>query len=575
MLATSREALAIDGESVYRLSALERDDGVELFVERARSVGAAELSHDDRGIVEQIVAQLDGLPMATELAAARLVMLSPQELLERLSDRFSALRTRSRDAPVRQQTLEALLDWSYQLLSEREQRVFRRLAVFAGGWTLRAAPAVCGDETISGDDVCGAVESLLAKSLVAVDEYPGSRRFRFLDTTRDYAAALLRRSDEEERLAAAHARYFSETARDRLGVKTETPYQQWSQLQRAEVENYRTALRYALASSREYALAANILRSLGGLLLETEAFDEFCDRIRVAAGSEEVKADVQAPFWLALSELLRLKQPAESLFAAQRAVDLFTRGGDDYNAAYAIWLLAGAQLRARGALDAAIEPLLARALATARARGDRHLCVGLLRHVAFLRSENGRHAEAREALREAAETIDRTDVGVLAALIGSSAREEFRAENVVEAVRLWRQAAQLIEESRPAYASLCRINAGFGELLLGNHGSARLLLQDGLEGVHTTGHRFGVALAFDYFARLARETGDLQRSARIAGYAQLCFERGPRRESISQRLFDELVEDLRRRLGAESFDFEWGRGRFMSIDDALGEAHAA
>ena len=154
VIATSREPLRVKGGSTHRLGSLTLEDAVELFTERARA-GGIWLGDERRAIIAAIVQQLDSIPLAIELAAPQLRNMSPEELLRRLDDRLQVLGMSNRGAPSRQQTLEALLDWSHRLLDENARKLFRRMAVFTGGCTLEAAMHVCGDEEELNEAVVG------------------------------------------------------------------------------------------------------------------------------------------------------------------------------------------------------------------------------------------------------------------------------------------------------------------------------------------------------------------------------------------------------------------------------------
>ena len=567
VLATSRENLAISGERVYRLPALSEQDGISLLLERARSAGIVMIPSQNLAVAERIVGALDGLPMAIELAAARLVMLSPDELLLRLTDRLEALRSTSREIPQRQQTLGALLDWSYNLLPENERTIFTRLAIFDGSWTLATAALVCGDHEFALDAVEGALSALVRKSLVVVNEQSTKRRFHFLDTTADYAQALLKESVAFDAVASRHAECFAALARERIGQKRSLHYVDWLRLQRDDLENYHAALRHALSTGC-YNLAVDIVRSLGGLMLFSQSFEDISLQLRKVIRDTTLSKETQGWLLLGFAELAQTKNPGDALEASRRAYDLFTQCNDGTSAAYALWMLASTQLRVDGGIDEALHGPLQSCLMTVRKYGDRHLSVGLLRHIAYIRSEVGRFSDARAALREAAEIIDRTDVGVLAALLGSSAREEFRSGNFSEAVTLWRRASALVEESLSPYASLCRLNAGLGALMLGDTESASILLREGFASLEKTGHIFGIALAFDYFALLAHKQRDPVRAAQLAGFAARSFEAGPRRDSLGQAMFDELIDQLRKELGLDAFEREWSRGRMLDLSEA-------
>ena len=246
LLATSREPLLVRGESVYRLPTLATADAVRLFLDRTQ--GAP--SPGDRASIESIVTRLDGLPMAIELAAARSTMHAPSELLV--------------DLPERHQSLRALFDWSYRLLTEEERIVLRRLSVFSGAWRLNDAATVCADDEIAPADVVGALESLVAKSLVVREGREGATRFRLLETTRQYAAAALESSGEGAAVALRHVRLAAARARELERAKTDLAFSTWLAMQEAEFANYRAALRTALQCGDDDTVVA-IFDSLGDL----------------------------------------------------------------------------------------------------------------------------------------------------------------------------------------------------------------------------------------------------------------------------------------------------------------------
>jgi predicted ATPase/class 3 adenylate cyclase len=212
IVTTSRTPLRIAAEREYQLAPLEVGPAVALFVARAPSL---ELTSENRAVVEAVCRRLDGLPLALELAAARLRLLTPNALLERLDHALDVLTSGSRDTPGRQQTLRATIEWSHSLLDEREQRLFRRLAVFAGGCTLADVEAVCADP---GGTCLNELESLVDKALVHVDAQ--GDRLRLLETIREFAAEQLAAAGEGDEIAARHARRYADVAGEiRNGVE--------------------------------------------------------------------------------------------------------------------------------------------------------------------------------------------------------------------------------------------------------------------------------------------------------------------------------------------------------------------
>jgi predicted ATPase len=242
IVTTSRTPLRIDAEREYPLAPLEIDSAVVLFVERA---GTAAESPDNEATVAAICQRLDGLPLALELAAARLRLLSPDALLERLDHALDVLTSGRRDAHERQQTLRATIDWSHSLLSEQEQRSFRRMAVFAGGCTLADVEAVCADP---GATCLDELESLVDKALVQVDGRSG--RLRMLQTIAEFAAERLDLAGEAGEIAGRHARRYAEVARE-VRDAIEGPDQIGS-VERgiAEEGNLQAALETLLAGAR-------------------------------------------------------------------------------------------------------------------------------------------------------------------------------------------------------------------------------------------------------------------------------------------------------------------------------------
>jgi predicted ATPase/DNA-binding CsgD family transcriptional regulator len=275
VLVTSREALRLSGEYEYlvppltvpvlalgeSISDLLAYDSMTLFVQRAQaSVPDFQLSEENASAVAGICSHLDGLPLAIELAAARIKLFSPQQLLERLDNRFSLLTSGARDLPPRQQTLQNTIDWSYDLLDENEQRLFARLAVFAGGCTLESAAAICSLRPDT--DFLAGIESLLYKSLIYQEVGPGGEpRFLMLDTIHEYASERLSESGEERPLRNKHLTYYLA-----LAETFEPEYRHQNQMQflartEAEFDNLQLAFAWAMDSSN-YDSAARLVSAI-------------------------------------------------------------------------------------------------------------------------------------------------------------------------------------------------------------------------------------------------------------------------------------------------------------------------
>ena len=265
IVASSREALGINGETVYRVPSLSLPDpssgslldyeSTRLFIDRAaKAEPRFHLTDHNASSIAQICQRLDGIPLAIELAAARVKLFTPEQIAERLDDRFKLLTGGSRTALPRQQTLRALIDWSYQSLNETEQRALRRLAVFSGGWTFEAAEAVVG-ESSAMDGLLG----LVNKSLVNVEEQDGKSRYRFLETIRQYAMEKLLESGEAIEIRDRHLDYFLQSMKQApqreqriFGALPDDT--EWLDRMEREHGNLRAALEWSASENPEKAL---------------------------------------------------------------------------------------------------------------------------------------------------------------------------------------------------------------------------------------------------------------------------------------------------------------------------------
>src|SRR5919198_3449027 len=272
-LVTSRAPLCLAGEHEFSvppltipnlrkadpLSLLAESEAVQLFVARARAVKPEfDLTSENAPVVAEICARLDGLPLAIELGAARLRLLSPAALLARLANRLPVLSRGKRDAPARQRTLRDTIEWSYRLLDEREQRLFARLAVFAGGATIEAAEAVCARDREHAGAVFDGIASLVEKSLLRPAR---ESRVRVLETVREYALEKLREGGEEEFLRERHARYFLALAEEAEPQILGADQVAWLERLERERDNFRAALSWSL-DRPDSELALRLIGSL-------------------------------------------------------------------------------------------------------------------------------------------------------------------------------------------------------------------------------------------------------------------------------------------------------------------------
>ena len=308
ILATSREGLGITGETLWRVPSLALPeplesasvetlanyDAVRLFVERAAAVNPSfAVTAVNASTVAQVCHRLDGIPLAIELAAARVKVLSIEQINARLSDRFRLLTGGSRTSVARQRTLEATVDWSYELLSEPERQLLRRLSVFAGGWTIEAAEDVTSGDGIERKEVLDLLSRLVDKSLVNVDsDGDESPRYRFLETVRQYGRERLLQSAEAERLRDRHLAFFCELARRAEPELMRAEQVSWLNRLHREHDNLRMAFEWCLGApergqqSLEFAVALSWFWVKRGYLREGQE----CVERALSAGTDAPSA---------------------------------------------------------------------------------------------------------------------------------------------------------------------------------------------------------------------------------------------------------------------------------------------
>jgi predicted ATPase/class 3 adenylate cyclase len=346
LLATSREPLQIDGEQLFHVAALstpsstttiEQSDAVRLLVDRAQHHNQDfTLGNEDPTIVASLVRHLDGIPLAIELAAARLGSMSLSDIHQRLDQRFRLLDGGSRAAQPRQRTLRALIDWSYELLTTDDQLVLQRLSVFPSTWTLAAAEAIVSDETVTRSDVASVHDSLVAKNLVQRVDTESGTRYRLLDTVHAYAAEKLAAvsPDAEARLRQRHLdAYIDAYAGDSWTVETD------SVPARIEIDNLWAAIETALQhphDNRHLRLAVVLDRCVLGFSTRLgSVLRTLLERAGDAATSDTIGA------WLALGTQSSCTDPDLSRHAHEEAVRVATVTGDDDALAHSLTRLCG------------------------------------------------------------------------------------------------------------------------------------------------------------------------------------------------------------------------------------------
>jgi predicted ATPase/class 3 adenylate cyclase len=345
ILATSREGLNVSGEHVHRMPSLAvppRENAlsaaaaatygaVALFAERAHAAdGRFALTDENAEIVAEVCRRLDGIALAIELAAPRVKVLAVEQLSRRLDERFRILTGGSRNALPRQQTMRALIDWSYDLLSDQEKIVLRRAGVFVGGFTLEGAAAVCNAETNLDEwEVLEILSTLVDKSLVSAEIQGSHQRYRLLESMREYARTRLVELDELDDASGAHAAYFLEYAKVKRKAWDVTPGVQWIEPMLPELDNFRATFECLIerdpVSAAEFA--ADTHRFFDRLAMQDEAL-RWIDRVFEA--SRELPAPIEGRVLDArMTLLINQGRPQGALEAARRVLEIARASGNE------------------------------------------------------------------------------------------------------------------------------------------------------------------------------------------------------------------------------------------------------
>jgi predicted ATPase/DNA-binding winged helix-turn-helix (wHTH) protein len=339
VIATSREPLRVEGEQIYPVPPLgvpaaETEDpwqygAVQLFVERAR---AAERHFEPEGrrvaMIAAICRRLDGIPLAIELAAARAAALGIEELSARLDDRFQLLTGGRRTALPRHQTLRATLDWSYELLAEPERVILRRLAVFAGFFSLEAAGAVAASPEAAPSEVVDGVSSLVAKSLVAAEIDSAIARYRLLDTTRAYALEKLGDSGELEAIARHHAEYYRDLFERAEAEWEAQPAAEWLADYGRQIDNLRAALDWAFSPGGDNSIGVALTAAAVPLWMHLSLMEECRGRVEralaaiTAGAGRDARREMQLHAALAASLMFTRGAVSEIGAAGTRALEI-------------------------------------------------------------------------------------------------------------------------------------------------------------------------------------------------------------------------------------------------------------
>jgi predicted ATPase/class 3 adenylate cyclase len=586
IIATTRQGLGIAGEAVHRVASLAvpesnrelkaeeamRHGAIALFVERA--VAATEsfrLTDENAPIVAHLCHRLDGIALAIELAAPRLKVLSLEQLDAKLSERFRILTGGSRTALPRQQTMRALVDWSYDLLTDDEKTLFRRIAVFSGGFSLDAAGAICSDEKIEEWVVLDLLQSLVDKSMVLSKLSGSEQRYRLLESTRQYANELLEKSGEMEPMRVKHAQWFLELARKADLALDSTPTKAWLALLEPENDNIRAALDWSLAEKQDIELGA-ALASLLSLYWNWTVYEaEGRARIEAAiALSDEIKSPMTiARLWLGRGRLNSLARSnwEESRSMGRRAFELASALGEKRLMANALLVVGESHLRLFEHDEAA--KILGDALALGEETGSR-LVVGAVKS-AMARNLHfaERTDEAREMYAEAL-NIARSlgNDRLRSTIVANLAEIEFKKGDSERALELTREALVGIGGSR----YITHNNAAAYLIDLQRIDEARKSARQGLRAARDAQAHGHVAVSVQHLAAVSLARGDARCAARLFGFAERTYkDSGFTVEYTERQEFDKLLAGLQKALGVD-FARLSGEGAALAEDQAVEEA---
>jgi len=587
LLATSRQALGISGEEVLRLPSLDvphkiadltpagimEFGAVALFVDRARSVDKSFAVTDDNApIVADICRRLDGIPLALELAAARVKVLSIPNLAQRLNERFKILTGGSRSALPRQKTLSALIDWSYDLLTPQEQMLFNRAGIFAGGFSLDAATAVCGGEGLDEIEVLDLLSSLTDKSLIVADTTGEQERYHLLESTRAYALEKLAAAGERERLAHSHAEYFREQAQGadkRYGTGSTFG---WLDNVELELDNYRAALEWGLSQGNDAVVGGAIAGALeqlwfrGGLAVEGRYWIEpALERVDAAEHPQ-----VAARLWRALALLYSAKRRYE---AAERAVSLYESAGDGHGAARALGQLAFGLFQMGRAEEAA--EANKRALTTLRGCGDKWGVAYCLMRQGGIAARQGAISEGRDLFAQALAAFKAFGDEIGAAnTLGNIAELEFANGHPEQALRSVSEALEIDSRRGTDVIGIAidHNNSAVYRIALGDVDGAHEAAREGLRWARQA-QDFIVAIALQHLALLAALRGQVHNAARLIGYVKVQYQEGGfEREPTEKWGYEKLMAALREHLSEAEIEKLAAEGAAWSEDQAVEEA---
>ncbi len=563
-----------DPKSLGTLDVLSRLPAIALFVERACAVKHDfALTNENASAVAAVCARLDGLPLAIELAAARIKLLSPSAMLARLESCLNLLTGGARDLPTRQQTLRGTVDWSYGLLNPAEQTLFRRLSVFNGGCTLEAVEAVCDTKGDLGLDLLDGMASMVDKSLVQQVEPEGETRFIMLSTIREYALERLAASDDTAATRRSHAAYYLVLAEE--GALEAATHPEWLDRFEIEHDNFRTALEYLIKiGDADWGLR------LGTALFrfwETrEYLTEGRSRIArlLALGGAAARPKLRSRLLFAAAVLAGEQgdyAPAQQLF--EESLETCLELNDNRGVAVALNALA-VNARDRGEL-ATSSFLFERCVAIWREAGDPSDIARALSNLANVTKLQGELARASSLYDECLAIFRKVgDVAGIAWTLnyqGDVARE---SNDLTAARSFYEQALAAFSLSRDGWGIACALS-DLASLSWdqSDNDEARRLYGESIQMFQNLGHQRGIARVLECLAANAAAQSDPVQSLRFAGAAAALRERlGAPLAPAEQHKLEKVLEFARRTVGNDVGMAAWMGGWAMPVEQAIREA---
>jgi predicted ATPase/Tfp pilus assembly protein PilF len=592
VLATSRAPLGLYAEHEFPvpplalpdlerpppLESLTQYEAVGLFVERAWAVKPDfKVTNESAPAVAEICVRLDGLPLAIELAAARITMLPPRAMLQRLTSRLKLLTGGARDLPERQRTLRATIEWSFALLDEGEQVHFARLAVFFGGRTLEAIKAICDPEGDLPVDAFEGISSLVDKSLLRQEEgVNGEPRFVMLETVHEIAREKLGQSAEAEEIKRVHAEYFLDLAEEAYPQLKGANQLQWLEKLEAEHDNMRAALSWAL-ERKEVEVALRLGGALWWFWWVRGYHSEGRRWLEEALAMDGLASPEVRAMALARAGALALDQGDLDRVqdACEEGLELLAHEGRETSEAKLNLLIC----LGWGSLDREehgwAQQLFEESLALSREMSDTHWLASSLLSLAFVSHSRGDSETPTELYEQSMDLFrEQGDKQGLAYCLINLALAVCSQGDLGRAAHLTEESVALLRElGAKGDVALGLCNLGWIALLQDDLGRAADFYRESLSLAWDTGLNPLVQSALEGLACIAGSEGDAKRAARLWGAAQALHEtKGIPRDPEFLAEADARISAVRSGMGEEVWEEAWRKGRTMTLDEAISYA---